>query len=252
VWNALIGWLQPPSQLLSGRIAAALLRGIGIPVLQDGTRLGLSNVTLEVLRECSGVNQLLAVLTMALAASHIWLRTLSRRATLIGLAVIGAYVSNGVRIALVGVLATRGLSDGDLRGVHLFEGLAISALCYLLILASLSLLSKNERRKNPGKPTAANSDAGAVAKPVRPRSWPEIGVSMAVLSIGVVLQFFNTPDVRLRGDLRAFPARIGDWSLEASPTPARFPAIDDDLVHAYPSPEGARHFDATDDELVRA
>src|SRR5580765_9068975 len=74
LWDPLIGWLQPPSQLLSGRIAAVLLGTLGIPVLQEGTRLVLANVTLEVLRECSGVNQLLAVVAMALPASYIWLR----------------------------------------------------------------------------------------------------------------------------------------------------------------------------------
>jgi EpsI family protein len=79
-----------------------------------------------------------------------------------------------------------------------------------------------------------------------------VGLSVTLLSIGVVLQLFHTPDVRLRNDLRAFPERIGEWSLETRPTPARFPAIDDELVHAYPSPEGERHFTAIDDELVRA
>jgi EpsI family protein len=248
LWDPLIGWLQPPSQLLSGRIAAVLLGTLGIPVLQEGTRLVLANVTLEVLRECSGVNQLLAVVAMALPASYIWLRGYTRRAVLIALAIIGAYVSNGVRIALVGFLATRGLSNGDLRGVHLFEGLAVSALCYLLILGALSLLSKTERKAS----RTPSADAAAPATALHTRhAWVEIGMSVAALSIGVALYQFHTPDVHLRGDLRAFPSQIGDWSLETRSAPARFPAIDDELVHAYPSPEGERHFMALDDELVR-
>jgi EpsI family protein len=249
VWDVLIRWLQPPSQLISGGIAAVLLRTLGIPVLQDGTRLALANVTLEVLRECSGVNQLLAVVAMALPASYIWLSGYTRRAILIAVAVVGAYASNGVRIALVGFLATRGLRNGDLRGVHLAEGLFISVLCYGLLLGFLSLLSKTERRTSL-TPTIDEA-APSIAPHVR-RAWLEIGMSVTALSIGVALQLFHTPDVHLRGDLRAFPARIGDWSLETTPTPARFPAIDDELVHAYPSAEGERHFMALDDELVRA
>lgn len=250
MWDALIGWLQPPSQLISGRIAAVLLRALGIPVLQDGTRLALSNVTLEVLRECSGVNQLFAVVAMALPAGYIWLRANTRRAILVGIAALGAYVSNGVRIALVGFLATRGLSNGDLRGVHLMEGLAISALCYLLILAFLSLLSRTERKKSQGTPPPVDAVLPVAALN---QGWPWLDaiVPATVLSIGVALMLFRTPDVRLRGDLRVFPARIGEWSLETAPTPTRFPGIDDELVQAYPSPEGEHHFMGLDDELAR-
>src|SRR5215471_8968210 len=108
LWDSLIGWLQPPSQVLSGRIATGLLHVVGVPALQDGTKIALPMVTLEVLRECSGVNQLFAVVAMSLPAGYVWLTGLRRRAILVGLAVVGAYVSNGVRIELVGFLATRG------------------------------------------------------------------------------------------------------------------------------------------------
>jgi EpsI family protein len=251
LWDALIGSLQPPSQLISGRMATVLLQAIGIPVLQDGTKLALPNVTLEVLRECSGVNQLLAVVAMALPASYIWLRSRTRRVALVVLAVVGAYASNGVRIALVGFLATRGLSNGDLRGVHLFEGLAISALCYLLILGCLSVLAKTERATRGDATRSEDADAVPAGRSAH-RMWLEAGMAAAALSIGIVLQLFHTPDVLLRANLHTFPAHIGDWSVETRPTPARFPAIDDELVRAYPSPSGERHFMAIDDELVRA
>src|SRR6185369_13574666 len=164
-----------------------LLQMIGTPVLQDGTRLALSNVTLVVLRECSGVNQLFAVVAMALPAGYLWLESKARRATLVCLAVLLAYLSNGIRIAMVGVLATHGLSDGNLRGVHLFEGLAVSALCYVLILASLSVLRKTERKKLE---TSTNSavDVAPVLPWVDRRIWPEAGVFAVAIWIGVVLQ----------------------------------------------------------------
>jgi EpsI family protein len=247
LWDSIIGWLQPPSQMLSGRIAAGLLQAMGIPVLQEGTKLALPNVTLEVLRECSGVNQLLAVGAMSIPAAYIWLSGYARRTVLVSLAVVGAYVSNGVRIALVGFLATRGLSNGDLRGVHLFEGLAVSGLCYLLILACLSLLSRGQQRNASDVAVDSSSPSASLGGP-----WPQIVTSLAAISIGLFLQVFRTPDVGLRHDLRALPAQVGNWSLDARPVPGgRFPAIDDELVHAYPSPAGERRFAAADDELVR-
>jgi EpsI family protein len=248
IWDALIGQLQPPSQLLSGRIAASLLQAIGTPVLQDGNKLALPTVTLDVMRECSGVNQLLAVLAMALPAGFIFLSSWVRRAALIGFAIVSSYLGNGARIALVGFLATRGLSNGDLRGLHLFEGLVVSALCYLLILACLSGLAATERT---GKPAKSNDCAATEGMRQARRPWFEIATLTAALSMGVALLFFRTPDVRLGSDLRTFPTRIGEWSLDSWPRLDRFPAIDDELVQAYPSPQSERRFVAIDDELVR-
>jgi len=200
------------------------------------------------MRECSGVNQLLAVTAMALPAGFIFLSSWVRRAALMAFAVVASYLGNGARIALVGFLATRGLANGDLRGLHLLEGLVVSALCYLFILACLSLLVATERA---GKSTKTPHGAAAAGNRQVWRPWFEIASLMAALSIGVGLLFFRTPDVRLDSDLRTFPTRIGEWSLESLPRPARFPAIDDELVQAYPSPEGERRFAAIDDELVR-
>jgi EpsI family protein len=249
IWDALIGWLQPPSQVLSGRIAASLLRAIGTPVLQEGNKLALPTVILDVMRECSGVNQLLAVVAMALPAGFIFLSSWVRRAALIGFAVVISYLSNGARIALVGFLAVRGLGNGDLRGLHLFEGLVVAALSYLLILACLSVLAATERTGKSSQsheaPTA--EETGQVRRPLL-----EIATSIAALSMGVALLFYRTPEVRLGSDLRTFPTRIGEWSLDSRPKPGRFPAIDDELVRAYPSPQGERRFIAIDDELVRA
>src|SRR4029077_14121601 len=91
VWDAVISWLQPPSQVFSARIGAAVMQLIGIPVLREGTRLVLPNVVLEVMRECSGVNQLLAIVAMALPAAYLWLVSNGRRVALVSLAVAFAY-----------------------------------------------------------------------------------------------------------------------------------------------------------------
>lgn len=248
IWDTPISWLQPPSQWLSGRIAVTMLRTVGTPAVQDGNLLALPTVTLDVMRECSGVNQLLAVVAMALPAGFIFLSGVVRRATLVGLSIVCAYISNGARIALVGYMAVRGLSDGDLRGLHLFQGLLSSALCYVVIIACLSLLA----RKQPPVQSAEPSSSGASFSVGSRRVWFEFAICVAIIGVGAALPRFHTPDVSLDRDLHLFPTQIGGWSLEPRPKPARFPALDDDLVQAYPSPEGAHRFLAIDDELVRA
>ena len=249
MWDMPIGWLQPPSQVLSARIGGALLRVLGIPVLREGTNLVLPNVTLQVMRECSGVNQLLAIVAMALPGAYLWLRSYARRTTLVALAVAFAYLSNGVRIALVGVLAERGIGDGNLRGMHLLEGLVISALGYLMLFGCLSILSRGEGLDN--RTPLQTSD---VTLPMRRRPVLEMATVLTMLSIGVLQIVFRPAEIRLRDDLGVFPTRIGEWTLEPKPIPmtGRFPAIDDELVHSYPTPSGERHFAAVDDALVRA
>jgi EpsI family protein len=251
IWDAAISWLQPPSQVLSARIGTGLMQLIGIPLLREGTRIVLPNVVLEVMRECSGVNQLLAIVAMALPAAYLWLVSNGRRAALVALAVVFAYVSNGVRIALVGFLAYRGLGDGNLRGVHLFEGLAISAMGYLLLFGCLSLLAKGEPAADPGP---APIDNLPVAASGQRRLALEMATVGFMVAIGLLQVLFRPAEIRLRGDLSVLPNRIGDWTLETQPTPITgpFPAIDDALVRAYPTVTGERHFTDVDDELVRA
>jgi EpsI family protein len=249
VWDNVISSLQPPSQDLSARIATGLLQVGGIPVLREGTRIVLPNVTLEVLRQCSGVNQLLAIVAMSLPAAYLWLRSDVRRATLVGLSIVVAYLSNGVRIALVGFLAYRGLSNGDLEGMHIFEGLVVSVGGYVVLLGFLSILSRGERH---GGEVQTASDATTRVAGVQRLSL-EFGISLAVLVMGVFPLVFQPASVRLSADLRTFPNQIGAWRLDSTRAsgPDKFPAIDDELIHAYPGPTGEHHFAALDDELLR-
>src|SRR4029079_15552822 len=123
MWDRVISDLQVPSQQLSATIAVRLLHVVRVPAIQDHTFVVLPNVTLEVLRECSGVNQLVPVWTMSLAASFLWLKRYSRRVPLVAISVTVAYLTNGVRIALVGFLSYHHLSNGRVGMLHLAEGL---------------------------------------------------------------------------------------------------------------------------------
>jgi len=252
IWDQVISRLQPLSQILSARIASGMLQAIGTPVLREGTKIALPNVALEVMGECSGVNQLLAIVAMALPAGYLLLKGSGRRVLLVVLAVVTAYVSNGARIALVGFLAIRGLSNGDLRGMHLFEGLVVSMIGYVALFGCLSLLAKGERAKEDREAPTGDTVAPVAQPALRP--WLEVATSVTMLAMAVFQVAFQPTDVRLRDDLRTFPHRIGDWTLDAGPQlpGVRFPALEDEFIRAYPGPTGDRRFEALDDELVRA
>jgi EpsI family protein len=82
----------------------------------------------------------------------------------------------------------------------------------------------------------------------------EFGTSLIVLVIGAFSVLFQPANVRLSADFGTFPNQIGAWRLDTTQgrSPDRFPAIEDGLIHAYPTLSGEHHFAALDDELIRA
>ena len=254
IWDPLLSRLRPPSQVLSGGISVSLLHSIGVPAVQEGTLIVLPNLILDVLAECSGVNQLLAIVAMTLPAAYLWLDGRARRVTLVGIAVAVAYLSNGFRIAVVGYLAHRGLGDGDVRNMHLFEGLGVSVLSYLVIFGCLSLLSNRNQKARPSNQGSDPVAPASRARRSRGRSlWLEAGVLTAVVLVGALPFLFRPASVPLADALQLLPGRIGDWTIDtvSKPVAARFPALDNELLHAYPSSTAEHRFTSVDDDLVR-
>ena len=237
-----ISKFQEPSQTISARIALSLLHPLGIPALREGTRLVLPSVTLDVLRECSGVNQLVAIVAMTLPAGVLWLESLSRRVALLLIAVITAYLSNGLRIALIGVLTYNQFKGVTSQGpLHLLQGLVVSALGYLFIALCLSLLARSERNR-----PAAGRHVPSEAPVSLPRSRFAFAQSAALFGLllaGGYSALFRPVDVRLRDGLSALPSVIGDWHAEAASTQvltSGFGGADDELSRVYRNPTGAR------------
>jgi EpsI family protein len=257
-WNVPITLLQDPSRILSAKIAVNLLRSVGIPAFRQETTILLPSHALAVLRECSGVNQLIALAAMVMPAAYLWLGTNARRAALLLFAIAVSYIGNGFRIALTGWLLVNGHGDGNINGPsHLLEGLGVSVLGYLAIGACFSALSTSKRPSLPRHDDAAGRlPVAAISPLVRRRVWLDVAVLFVLLAASTSLLWAMPLDVQLRNDLNSMENRIDDWTAEisAKAPAAGFPGIDDDLVDvgAYPSPTGEHRFTAADDELVRA
>jgi EpsI family protein len=252
VWDDLINKAQVPSQLLSARIAVAIFRAFEMPVLQQGTLIILPKATLEVLRECSGVNQLIAVLAMVLPIAYLFLETYARRVALVTVALIVAYLTNGLRIAVIGVLAQGGFGGADPRSpFHVIHGLVLSAIAYAFIGAFFFALVRSERRSGSRKSVAPAAPASPA--PVVRRSVLE-GTLVAVMCLAAAYTFaFRPVAVAPRHELRLLPGQIGDWTLDvtaATPRNYRFPYVANDLVQAD-GPPAERPVSFPDDELVR-
>lgn len=145
IWEVLVDPLHVPFQFFSANLGVMLLRGIGIPVFQDGVFIYLPNITLEVARACSGVNYLIAVLATSIPLATIVLTAVWKRAALVLLAMAVSALANSLRVALIGMLAYYDLS-GDLHGpYHILHGVFVSLIGYVVIFGGLWVLSRGQQ-----------------------------------------------------------------------------------------------------------
>jgi EpsI family protein len=239
IWDQPISRLQIPSQVMSARIAIEIIHWLGIPAVRDATMIVLPNVTLEVLRECSGVNQLIVVFAMVLPAAYLFLSGAGRRTVLVSVAVVVAYLSNGFRIALVGFMAQHGLKEAaDAHGpLHLIQGLVVSGVGYCVIGVCLSLLSK-PRRVDPHATAARGPAEFATLR----RPWLEGAMLLVILMTGTYRLVFRPVDVSLDNSLHTLPSQLEDWTIETyqPASDIRFAAVDEEVMRSYRNRAGER------------
>lgn len=240
IWDVPIERLHAPSQALSAKIAVGLLHLAGVPALLQNTFIVLPTLTLEVARECSGVNQLIAVVALALPAAYLLLNSYARGLVLLIFSVAVATLSNGVRIALIGVLCYHGWqTTADIHGpYHILQGLAVSVVGYVVIFVGLSFLSSGKRGDPPSLSTMRSGDPRTFAGVRRP--WVEIVLASFLVLAGGYRALFHPEAIPLRHDLRTLPDSIADWTTDTlvQPVGERFSGVDDELVRVYRSPSG--------------
>jgi EpsI family protein len=251
VWNYLFASIQLTGQRAAATMATELLRAVGVPALHHGITIDLPNVSLEVLAECSGINQLLALTTMAVPAAYLWVDSRTRRICLILIAIVLGYLSNGVRVALLGWLTWQGYRVSDPHSlIHLAPGFFSVGIAYLVLGACLTWLSKSNGRNNgtqPETPAASPHVSGTRRLAV------EFAVLVLMFGAGAS-QLVAMPEVEPgESELEVVPDRVSDWTLEGTldPASARFAGFDQTLLHTYPTASGERRFDALDKEVLR-
>ena len=144
-------WLVPfPEFLLSPIIrllqegsaisARLLFAAVGIPVAQDGTQLSIPGLTMEVARECSSIRSSLMLVVTTMVLAQTLLRTTWQKAVVIALAIPLSVAKNGLRISVLGMLAThvdRSFMTGRLhhQGGIIYFLIALAVICLLIWVA---------------------------------------------------------------------------------------------------------------------
>ena len=130
----------------------------GTPVLRNGLAFQLPGITLEVARECSGIQSSMVLLITGLVAGYLFLRKPWNRALLALLMIPLGLLRNGFRVFTIGELCVHvgpQMIDSPIhhRGGPIFFALSLVPLFVLLVV-----LQKMERRKGKTQPPGTKAN----------------------------------------------------------------------------------------------
>jgi EpsI family protein len=208
MWDAFTEPLHWPFQLTSAQLGVGLMRAVGVPAYREGSVIELPDVVLEVAKECSGVNYLVAVLAFALPMALLRLRSWWRRSVLVAVSLIVASFANSLRVALIGVLAYAEIGSPLHGPFHVLHGLFVSGIGFVMIFIGLRFLEDGDAPSS-----AAPDDAEPSAS--LPRRWPLnefVLLASVVLALGVVGITPRMEEVVLRRPLESLPLQLGRWT----------------------------------------
>jgi exosortase len=132
----------------STQLSYSMFSMVGIPVRREGFLLHLPGLTIEVAKECSGINSSVALLITMLLVACETLRTTSRRVILVLLAIPLSLVKNAVRIVTLTLLAMyvdRSFLTGRL---HHQGGFVFFLVALALMYPVWKLLQRTEQKKS--------------------------------------------------------------------------------------------------------
>lgn len=239
-WGLLTEPLHYPFQLLSASLGTTMLELAGIPAYRDANYIELPNAVLDVARACSGVNYLVSVIAIGVPLAYVFLSGAGRRVLLVGMAVGLAVLANGLRVALIGWLASSGISSDPYGPFHALQGMSVAAVGYAVLFAGLGLLTGRE----PRHPAAAlgRPHAGRALAAAAPRLMAPLAVTLVLfLGAGGYVRVRTALEEPPRTDLRAVPLVVGAWTADGTRPPFVAAALLDPdvmLSRRYREPSG--------------
>jgi len=129
-----------------------------VPVLRNGLEFYLPDISIRVEKECSGIHSTMAILLVSPIAAHLFLASRWRKILLVLLAVPIVCVTNGLRIAVLTLLAQYVNRSFLFGRLHHQGGVVFFSLALLLLYTTLRLL----RFRTPGP------ESPAVLSPQKP------------------------------------------------------------------------------------
>ena len=139
VW---VGWWQRGSAIS----AEMLFRLIREPATLSGMVLSLPGLDLEVAPECSSIRSSLILIVTTMALAQILLRSPWRKIAVIALAFPLSIAKNGLRIFVLGWIATHGDPDIFSTRLHTQGGVVFLSVAFAIVFVLAWILRRDERK----------------------------------------------------------------------------------------------------------
>jgi exosortase len=147
VLDAIVGLLQRGSAASAHWLFAAAR----VPVEQRGMLLHIPDLTLEVAPECSSIRSSLILLVTTMVVAQLLLRSTWRKAAVVAAAIPLSVAKNGLRIFVIGMLATR-VDPGFLTGrLHRQGGVIFLLIALAVIFLVIWILRRGEEDRPANK-----------------------------------------------------------------------------------------------------
>ena len=157
--------LVPPLMEITADITVSLIELSGIPVYRDGLFFYLPTGNWSVIEACSGLNYLVASLTLGMLYAYLTYRSFTKRLLFVLSITLFALIANGLRaygIVIIGHLSNMQYGTGGDHEFYgwLFYGFFVFWVFYLgNIWADMPLLVEARSTENTVKPSQGGSSA---------------------------------------------------------------------------------------------
>ena len=143
VLDTIIGFLQRSS----AEATEVLFSLLGVPVFRQGFLFSLSNFTIHIAEECSGIRSTISLIITSLVAGHVFLRSAWTKMGLVAVVVPLAIIKNAFRIVGLSLLANyvdpTFITDSAL---HRNGGIPLFLLSLVVLLSLAWLLCRFEKK----------------------------------------------------------------------------------------------------------
>lgn len=126
----------------SADVASLIFHIFGVPVFRNGFTFALPQLTIEVAKECSGINSMLALFIVSLLASHFFQLSNWKKVVMALLVFPIVCVTNGLRIATITLLSAYVAPWVIHSSLHRKGGSLFFVLGLVLLMTSLQLIRK--------------------------------------------------------------------------------------------------------------
>ena len=233
-------------QQITAWLSANSFRLIGFPVFHENIIIMLPHISLEVVRGCSGINQIVALLALAIPLAYMTQKTMARKIILVLSAPIIAIIVNGMRVSMIGIYALYD-EGADLHGPY--ETFAATVIFYFgfmfMILFSLALNKIGSKDNDKNYPASAQDSFKSTGtgnyRFSSKKLYSQVIVGLIpALTLGLV-HFHHPQYVELSQPLTMIPDQVAGFTaaeLETTHDRIRpFPA-DEELIRIYKDDQG--------------